>query len=156
MKQLATMIMTTWACAALVSWAAGPDDGHASRMMAHLDSNGDGLVSMDEFQNPPTDHGPGRHLFDRADLDGDGAITQDEMATARAERQARAQAQMAEQASRMDQLFVEMDSDGDGSVTSMEMRNHAFARMDENQDGYLSAEEVRPPRGPGHGKRPPR
>ena len=46
------------------------------------------------------------------------------------------------------------DSDGDGTVTQEEAQAAAFNRVDENQDGYLTGEELRkakPPHGGRHG-----
>lgn len=53
----------------------------ATRMVAKLDTDGDGLLTAAEMAARP---GPAR-LFDRADADGDGAVTQAELDAMRAE-----------------------------------------------------------------------
>ena len=115
-----------------------------SKIMDHLDTDGDNLISAEEFQ-PRNDRGA--RMLERADLDGDGAITLEEMQQARAARIAQKQeemgARMAERAEKMEQNFTVMDTDNSGSVTPEEMRLHAFNRMDKNQDGYLTEEEFR-------------
>jgi hypothetical protein len=42
-----------------------------------------------------------------------------------------------------------MDANGDGGLSREEIKLGAFNRMDDNQDGYISADEVNPPRGMG-------
>ena len=41
---------------------------------------------------------------------------------------------------------ISKNPDGDGSLTSEESRLAAFERMDENNDGYISASEIKHPR----------
>ena len=53
---------------------------------------------------------------------------------------------IAKHQSRMAERFSKQDLDGDGQITRDEMRLAAFTRMDENQDGFLSAEELKPRR----------
>jgi Ca2+-binding EF-hand superfamily protein len=115
------------------------------RAVTRLDTDGDDLVSLDEFQASEGRHG-GR-MLENADLNGDGAVTLEEANEARNERMAERQAEMAERmakmATRLQETFAKMDTDGDGAVTRDEMQRFAFNRIDENQDGYLSADEFK-------------
>ena len=117
---------------------------YAERAVNHLDTDGDGLISFEEFK--PRNDRAGRMLED-ADFDGDGAVTQEEMQQAREERAAERkedmEARMAEMAERMDQLFLEMDTDNSGSLTPEEVRQHMFNQIDQDQDRYISAEEFK-------------
>lgn len=116
-----------------------------SRAVTRLDTDGDGLVSLEEFHAPDGRHGG--NMMERADLNGDGAVTLEEATQARAERMAEHQRKMAERqakmATRMEEAFARMDADGDGAVTREEMRLYAFNKIDANQDGYLSADEFK-------------
>lgn len=115
----------------------GPPPG--DRMVRHLDADGDGLVSFDEFRMP------GTRMLRRLDTDGNGSISHEEVQAHRREIQARRAERAEERAARMDRMFDSMDTDGDGAVTAAEMRRGAFDRMDSNHDGYLSGEEFRRP-----------
>lgn len=119
---------------------AGPGD----RIMEHLDTDGDNMITLEEFQPPGR---RGDRMLEKIDANGDGAVSLEEMQSARAEREARATERMAERADEMDSRFVEIDTDGDGLVTRDEMRLHQFSRMDENGDGVLTADEIKPRRG---------
>ena len=140
MTNIGIRILTAALFASACSSAfAGKDGG---RMMERLDTDGDNLISQEEFQPPG---GRSARMMDGVDADGDGAITLDEMQQASeakmAKKQAEVAARMDERAEHMKKSFAEMDADGSGSVTAEEMRLHMFNKMDENQDGYLSAEE---------------
>lgn len=130
---------------ALTTPVLAGDTRHAGKMMQHLDQDGDGLVSFDEFR------GPGGKMFMRADTDGDGAVTQAEMSAHRdqmmADRRAEREERMQRHHARMDEMFTAMDADGDGAVTQEEARAAAFSRMDANGDGVLSADELKRPDG---------
>ncbi|MDG2070794.1 MAG: hypothetical protein P8J55_03455, partial [Pseudomonadales bacterium] len=39
--------------------------------------------------------------------------------------------------------FTNMDADGNGAVTQEEAENFAFSKLDKDDDGYLSREEMR-------------
>ena len=137
-KLAAFLILSSASTTALAS-----RDG--SRAITHLDTDGDGLVSLDEFQT--SDGRKGGGMLERADLDGDGAVTLEEATQASDERMAQHQKEMTERqakmATRLQETFAKMDANGDGTVTMEEMRLFAFNRIDENQDGYLSADEFK-------------
>ena len=115
---------------------------HGNKAITHLDTDGDGLVSFDEFR-PRNDKAS--RMLEHADLDDDGAITLDEMQQARdqkaADKKQEMEARMAAKAEKMAQTFLEMDTDDSGSVTPEEIRQHMFNEIDDNQDGHLSADE---------------
>lgn len=128
-----------------------------------LDSDGNGSVSFAEFQES------GINMITRIDADNDGSLTLDEFLNARPqrgprrehrseseggpseERRAEIQARMAERAT---QHFQEMDLDGDDLISVSEFQEASFLRMDRDNNGVLTVEELRPPRGRrGHGRR---
>jgi hypothetical protein len=115
---------------------------HGKKAVDHLDADGDGLVSFEEFM-PRDDRAT--KMLEHADLDNDGEITQDEMQQAgdekAAQRKEEMEARMAARSEKMEQAFLEMDTDNSGSVTPYEIRHHMFSKIDEDQDGYLSTEE---------------
>jgi Ca2+-binding EF-hand superfamily protein len=119
------------------------DDRFQQRMLERMDTNNDGVVSIEEFQ-PPME---GR--LSRADADDDGAVTLDELNQHSAERMAERETQRAERQAdhtgKMTARFLTMDTDGSGGVTPDEARLAAFNHMDSNQDGSLSVDELRRP-----------
>lgn len=119
---LAAAVLTAGAgTAALASPERGP------RGPGFADTNGDGVVTVEELQNKSAER------FQKADADGNGKLDVEEMQAAmlreRAERRVRA-----------------LDTDGDGEVSAEEfqapMRWH-LSRMDRNDDGRLEPNEMR-------------
>ena len=121
------------------------ENRHATKMLHHMDQDGDELISIEEFRGPGK-----RNMFERADLDGDGIVTEQELQTHFSDRakkhQQSQQAHMEEMQSRMSAHFARMDINDDGGVTADEARLAAFHRMDENGDGFISIDEIKPPR----------
>ena len=112
------------------------------RMIDHLDSDGDGMISAEEFQPPRR-----RGMIEHMDVNNDGAVTVEEINEQIADRQEK-------ETARLHAFFSDADTDGDGAVTREEAQTAAFNRVDENRDGYLTEEELRkakPPRGGRHG-----
>ena len=103
-----------------------------SRFMSFFDTNGDNIVTMEEFNTAAAAR------FNRIDADSNGVISKDEfhayMGKKRQERNA--------------QRFQMMDSDADGQVSQQEYLTYKqqkaerrFKSMDLNNDGVVSQEE---------------
>ncbi len=102
------------------------------RMFKRIDSNGDGVITLDEFQLP-------RHREREVDLNDDGQIT-------RAEMTEHASARSEEMLERATEHFTAMDLNGDDVVTADEARTAMFNRLDKDQDGVLTPEEMKRPK----------
>lgn len=157
--------LLTLAAAALVAGAAvapahaaQPEARHGgpgSWMLKHLDADGDGMITLDEFR------AAGDAAFARLDADGDGRISADEFAAAREARAGKWQGRHAEgreaghRRQHMAQRgFARMDADGDGYVTRAEFdaaRMARFNALDVNGNSVIDADElpVRGERGKG-------
>jgi len=138
-------------CASTV--VSHPDANHsgsgqkapAKQAVRAMDTDGDGLISYEEFELPEKRRSADR--LEAADTDGDGNIS-------RAEMEAQLAEHMAADTERAEKRFEQADINGDGFITPEERKQVAFEMLDENQDGYLSAEELakarkrqRPPQG---------
>ena len=108
-------------------------------------------------------HGGGTNLLETFDTNGDGQLTQAEIDGFRAERLAKFDTDgngtlnlqeyealwLDAFRERMVDAFQRHDDDGDGIVTAEEFNDpyaNMVARMDRNDDGILSGEELRPKR----------
>ena len=103
------------------------------RMIQRLDSDGDGLVSFEEFQLPEKRRGADR--LDEADADGDGNVS-------RAEMEAQLNAHLEAVKAKAEARFEQADINDDGFITPEERTQVAFQVLDINDDGYLSPEEL--------------
>ena len=102
--------------------------GRGGGMMMRADTNGDGSISRAEF----TAQAEAR--FARMDKNGDGFITADEMGG---------------KGGRGGGRLMAADTDHDGKVSHAEFTAMAaarFARMDANNDGEITADEMPAPR----------
>lgn len=102
----------------------------AGERFARADTDGDRMISMEEFQARTNER------FASLDADGDGQVTPAEMV---AEHQQRAEERAAERVARI-------DTNGDGALSLEEMTAASearFARMDRNEDGSLEPRELR-------------
>ena len=105
-------------------------------MLDEFDSDGDGLLSADEFPGP-TDH------FSRLDTDADGLLSADELL-----------ADHPGPGPAGEDPFASDDADQDGYVTRAEFSgpDDLFDQLDADGDGSISEAEARPvppPGGPG-------
>jgi len=157
---------------------AAEDESGRNRVLSNLDTDGDGSVNFEEFQ------ARGAERLSRLDSDNNGVLTLDEVLNARPgrgpgnrgneranadrpernpseEQIARMQERRAEMTERAAARFQEMDLDGDDVVSLEEFEEANFLELDNDNNGLLSAEELRPRRGgrrgPGgaRGGRPP-
>lgn len=122
----------------------GPDAG---RMIERHDANGDGKVSLEEFQ------GRNKERFAEMDVNGDGYITEDEvrseMGTMRGRWQGRGE--------RGPGAMIERhDANEDGKVSAEEFPGPAerFSELDKDGDGFITQDEADqgPIRGGGEGR----
>ncbi len=101
---------------------------------SELDLNKDGKLSKDELASFATAR------FGEADTNGDGMLSKAEM-------MAQAQAKMTLRAgNRIDRMFSHKDTNNDGLLSPEELRGKfdpakAFARLDKDGDGVISAQE---------------
>jgi len=110
---------------------AKPRQPDPSRIFDSADTNGDGVITREEF------HAARERLFARLDRNGDGFIDKDDMSGRLARRQ-KAQERLAE-------LVTQLDKDGDGRVSRSEFVDGPtppFDRADTDRNGELSRDEV--------------
>lgn len=102
----------------------------AGERFARADTDGDRMISLDEFQAGATER------FTTLDADGDGSVTAAEIV---AERQLRAE-------ERAERRIARIDTNEDGVLSLEEMTAASearFARMDRDEDGSLEPRELR-------------
>ncbi|MFT5208920.1 MAG: Ca2+-binding EF-hand superfamily protein [Flavobacterium sp.] len=106
-------------------------------MMRALDTDGDKVLSFEEFQNGPDQR------FEGADADNDGLLTLDEMQSKHAERMAERQLRASEQLERIGARFTSLDTDASGDLTKEEARRGIFNQLDKNGDGFITKREAK-------------
>jgi Ca2+-binding EF-hand superfamily protein len=110
------------------------------------DANGDGVITLDEFQGPD-------EVFGEWDTDGDGSLTREEIAAGWAKRREEMglEGRPPRRAPEGRRGFGKVDADGDGLISREEFPgpDEVFDRVDADGDGFISEEErasARPPR----------
>lgn len=119
-----------------VSFAEFQENG--INMLARIDTDDNGVLTIDEFLNAPTGRGPRRGPPHGNGNRGENSDQANE------EQRADRRANMTERATA---AFQEMDLDDDEVVSVDEFQQANFLRMDRDGNGVLTAEELRPPRG---------
>ena len=117
-----------WAQAQQPAAQPNPDHRHG-RLVALLDTDGDGKISADEIAAEQ------KRLFTAADVNGDGKLSPDEF------RRRGAWFQVLSVVT----LFDLLDSNGDSAVTIEEIQNPSkrwFKRYDANNSGKLDDDEL--------------
>jgi Ca2+-binding EF-hand superfamily protein len=105
------------------------------------DADGDGALTAEEVSMPDD-------LFSRIDANQDGVIDQDELTadleSHKPDGPPPPQAGMKDVSQMVSELFQDKDSDGDGALTAEEisMPTNLFTRIDTNQDGVISKDEL--------------
>lgn len=143
---------------------AAEDESGRNRVLTNLDADGDGSVNFEEFQ------ARGAASLSRLDSDENGVLTLDELLNARPgrgpegrgserdnadrperERSEEQIARMEERKAKMTEQaaarFQEMDTDGNDIVSPDEFQEASFLQLDKDNNGLLSAKELRPQRG---------
>ena len=134
--------------------------GGMDRLQA-VDTNGDGVVSKEEFVAKRSEK------FGDADVDGSAGLSLEEFTVMHEKREAERRAR------RVQHRFERLDANDDGIVDEAELAAKAdkmFGRLDANDDGALSGDELKRGRhwarhhggrmghgwrhGPGHGDTP--
>ncbi len=141
---------------------AADDQGPRRNVLENLDSNGDEQISLIEFQDRDN------NALTAMDNDQNGVLTIDEfintlpdnmgMRMGRGDNSGNAPRSQrepdAEQLAKMQEMrtqratarFTAMDNNGDEIVTLEEFQTGMFAELDRDDNGVLTAEELRPPR----------
>lgn len=101
--------------------------GVGSKLFSKMDTNGDGSIQAGEFRGDP-------EQFARLDTNQDGSLTREELGRA---------AHLGK-GKRIGKLFETMDANDDNKIERSEFRGNdqQFARLDENNDGWLSRGEL--------------
>ncbi len=108
--------------------------GNYEERFATLDADGDGSVTIEEFEAAV------RKPFEEADTNGDGMLSREELAAMLAEKQS----------NRMEKMLDRMmsrDENDDGMLSAEELAgkrspSKMFEHMDDNDDGMLTLEEM--------------
>jgi len=124
-----TIVMSLAAFGASLAYAQGGPRGGQRPSFEQIDANGDGALTMEEFQNQ------GQAKFAESDTNGDDMLDVEEL-TAAAER---------ERGRMIARLMERKDTNGDGMLSMEEMQPRApgrfFAKADTDGNGGISQEE---------------
>lgn len=139
-KLVPILLMSVMTVLATTAVTAQPSS-KPQRMINQLDTDGDDLVSLDEFE--VSSRGRERGSLATADRDGDGNVSRSEMQT-----------QIDERSEWAIERFELADLNDDDFLTEEEIKMAAFSRLDKNDDGYIDAEELSAARKPPRRQRP--
>lgn len=135
---------------------AAEDDSNRNRALTNLDADGDGNVNFEEFQSR------GAERLSQLDQNDDGLLSLEEFLSQapgprrgnrNGEREpseeqiARMEERRAAMMARATERFQTMDTDGDAHVSLAEFQESNFLALDSDNNGLLSAQELRPKRG---------
>jgi len=132
-KQVSALVIAALVATGAASSAMAQDSTQRSErraeMFTQLDTDGDGVVSAEEFANPPS-------RFEIADADGNGVLSAEELTAMGQQRNEKRVARMLER----------FDVNEDGALSQEEFAarsgpSRMFDRLDANDDGSVSAEE---------------
>lgn len=130
-KMITVTTLTAAAVLAIpVLLSAQPEERPGAEHFASADTNGDGLLSLDEFLEASASR------LASVDTNADGVVSSDELESAGGRFAARAASHRMERA----------DTDGDGQLSRDELESaHAlhFERADGDGDGFVSMAEMR-------------
>lgn len=125
----------------------------AQRDHARLDTDGDGRLSRAEVEAGATGRGkranPLVEHFAAIDANRDGYLVRSEIRAWHERQRPQREAQMRK---RFDERFAAADLNGDGKLSRVEVDekmprlSNRFTWMDDNRDGFLSRDELRPMR----------
>ena len=128
---LGTAIVLTASAGAFAHDKKGGDrEGRGLEMFERVDTNADEKLDFAEFSAPMTAR------FDEMDADSDGILTEAELETASEGRKGR----------RAKHIAGRLDGDDNGEVTKAELeerQQEMFARLDADEDGFISIDEAK-------------
>ena len=130
-------LINAFAIFLLIGGAVSATAKPVEHMMKRMDTDGDGVISVDEF-NPRREG-----IVERIDENEDGAVSLDEVNQHISDRETEMAQKIAEIRQRILKHFDDADTDGNGMVTEYAARSTAFNRIDGDGDGYLTEHELR-------------
>ncbi len=102
--------------------------GKMRGMMKAVDTNGDGVVSKEEFI------ADSNKRFAEMDANKDGKVTETEMQKFQEAKKAEREQRKKEMEAKQEERFNEMDADKDGKISKEEMKNHRESMKGKNVD----------------------
>lgn len=148
-KTFARTLAATAAAALVISALAGTvhatgseaRHGGGPRMLKHFDADGDGAISLQEFQ------AAGETMFSKLDADGDGRLSEAERTSARHTwtRKGGDEGRKEHHKARHQEHLGKIDTDGDGFISKAEFdaaRMTRFNALDVNGNSVIDADEL--------------
>lgn len=128
---LGTAVVLTASAGAFAHDRKGGDrEARGMEMFERIDTNSDEKLDFAEFSAPMIAR------FEEVDADGNGVITDAEIETASENKEGR----------RAKRIAKRLDSDDNGEVTRAELEERQqaiFARLDADEDGFISIDEAK-------------